>query len=306
MEKSFAHVVIVGCGLLGASLGMALRRRKLAACVTGVGRRGSPSVATAQARGAIDRATDDLAAAVAGTSFAGEIGPPADLVVVCTPVRQFPATFRTLAPVLAPGTIVTDVGSTKKQVMDWAAENLPRHVSFVGSHPMTGSEKAGPEAAREDLYEKAICLICPGDDSAAAARVEGMWQAVGMRTAECTADMHDQWVAAVSHLPHAIAFSLVNAAGHDPEAFKAAAGGFIDMTRIASSDATMWVDIFLTNPQAVTAAIERFMHELSVLKMVITRGDEEGIRAAVTAAKTTREEFLAQRRAQGSSPERKA
>lgn len=307
MEKPFRHVVIIGCGLLGTSLGLVLRQRKLAKCVTGVGRRGSPSASTALARGAIDRATDDMAAAVAGMPLAeeGHAMPPADLVVVCVPVRQFPATFRAIAPALAHGAVVTDVGSTKSQVMKWAAGLLPEHVSFVGSHPMAGREKTGPEAAREDLYEKAVCLICPGADPSATARVVDMWQAVGMRTVECPAgDMHDQWVAAVSHLPHALAFSLVNAAGHDPAALNAAAGGFIDMTRIASSDATMWVDIFLTNQQAVTAAIDRFMGELAALKTAIARGDEAGIRAAVTAANTTRDEFLAQRRAQN-LPERK-
>jgi prephenate dehydrogenase len=273
-----------------------------------VGRQGSPSVHTAQARGAIDRALDDMAAAVAGRPIAGESRalPPADLVVVCTPVRQFAASFRALAPALADGAIVTDVGSTKQQVMRWAAECLPGKVSFVGSHPMAGSERTGPKAAREDLYEKAICLICPAADASATARVAGLWQAVGMRTVECPAEVHDQWVAAVSHMPHALAFSLVNAAGHDPEALNAAAGGFIDMTRIASSDATMWVDIFLTNPQAVVAAIDRFTNELSALRMAIGRGDEAGIRAALNAAKTTREEFLARRRANGTGAERKA
>jgi prephenate dehydrogenase len=306
MNKPFAHVVIVGCGLLGTSLGLALRRHRLAGCITGVGRPGSPSVTIAQARGAVDRIADDLAAAVAGTSLGGEdrspaSTPPADLVVVCTPVREFPVTFRTMAPVLAPGTLVTDVASTKQLVARWAAELLPGHVRFVGSHPMAGSEKTGPQAARDDLYVNATCLICPAADGPATARVAGLWQAMGMRTVECTADVHDQWVAAVSHLPHAIAFSLINAAGHDPDALNAAAGGFIDMTRIASSDATMWVDIFLTNRQAVVGAMDRFLRELGALKTAIASGDEGAIRAALTAAKATRDQFLVRRQTQSSS-----
>jgi prephenate dehydrogenase len=303
MEKPFEHAVIIGCGLLGASLGLALRHKGLARVVTGVGRQGSPSVAIAQQRGALDRATDDAARAVGGGALAGESSPPppADLVVVCVPVRQFPEMFRRLAPALAPGALVTDVGSTKAQVMQWAAELLPAHTAFVGSHPMTGGEKSGPQAARENLFQNAVCLVCRPTNVSAAAyqRVIGLWKALGMRIIACYADQHDRWVAAVSHLPYAVAATLVHATAGDPAALETAAGGFTDTSRIASGDVTMWTDILLTNRPAVSAMIGRYQENLQTLKSAVDRGDEAAIRAFLTQAKNSRDAFIAQRRLGG-------
>ncbi len=291
METPFDHVVIIGCGLLGASLGLAMRKNNLAKIITGVGRQGSPSVAIAQNRGAIDRATDDPAAAVRD----------AQLVILCTPVRQFPEMFRIIGPALPPGAIVTDVGSTKAQVMRWAADLLPAHVEFIGSHPMAGSEKSGPDAARADLYQNAVCLLClpdrapPRESEAAHQRLAAFWKALGMRIIECSAGQHDRWVAAVSHLPHVVATSLVNTTGGDPAALETAAGGFTDTTRIASGDVTMWTDILMTNSEAVRDMITAFEEKLGSLKAAIERGDESAVRTFLTAAKTTRDAFVARR-----------
>jgi prephenate dehydrogenase len=306
MSQPFQHVVIIGCGLLGASLGLALRKRNLASFITGVGRYGSPSVSIARQRGAIDRATADPAPAVRGDRFPGEDAavPPADLVFVCTPVRQFPDMFRRLAPALAPGTLVTDVGSTKAQVLAWAAELLPHHAPFIGSHPMAGSEKSGPQAAREDLFENAVCLVCPPTPSkpattAAYDRIVALWQDLGMRLIPCDPEQHDRWVAAVSHLPYSLAAALVNTASRDPAAFDAAAGGFTDTSRIASGDVTMWTDIFLTNRQALLDVLRDYQAHLSTLQTAIDRGDEPAIRDFLSAAKATRDAFAARR---GSRP----
>ena len=238
-------------------------------------------------------------------------------MVLCTPIRQFPEMMGKIAGVLPAGAIVTDVGSTKALVMQWAGEQLAgaaadRGVVFVGSHPMAGSEKRGPEHARADLYQGAVCLLCtepafavgttcPAKGSAEARvfrvleKVEGMWQALGMRTLRVAAAEHDRWVAGISHLPHAVAFSLANAVAGYSEAFGAAAGGLMDTTRIASSDVDMWTDIFLTNRMPVLDAIGDMQRQLADLKKAIVFGDEAGIRAALVKARKVREQIVAGR-----------
>ncbi|MGN6368293.1 MAG: prephenate dehydrogenase [Phycisphaerae bacterium] len=301
----FERVVIVGVGLLGASLGLALKARGLARRVVGVGRAGSLSVERALQRGAIDEVGGDLGTVLDGfgtEKVQSRAGIGRDLVVLCAPVRQFRGLLEELRNMPGDGrVVVTDVGSTKGEVMGWAKEILGEKGKwFVGSHPMAGSEKRGPEAGRADLYEGAVCLICRPEGSAsdegAVERVEAMWQAVGMRTVRVGARAHDRWVATISHLPHAVAFSLVNAAAKDPQALQAVANGFLDTTRVASSDVEMWTDIFLTNRGAVVDAIDTFAADLSALRAAVANGDEGSIRAAIAAAKKTRDELVARRR----------
>ncbi|HVX84137.1 MAG TPA: prephenate dehydrogenase/arogenate dehydrogenase family protein [Phycisphaerae bacterium] len=286
--RVFERVVIVGVGLLGASLGMALRQRRAARRVTGVGRSGSPSVGIALERGAIDDAAGSV----------GEVAGAAELIVLCTPVRQFPEMLSGLRGRVGQGTVVTDVGSTKRQVMQWARETLGEagggRGAFVGSHPMAGSEKRGPEHARADLFEGATCFVCAGDgENGHAAKVESLWQQVGMRTVRTDAATHDKWVAQVSHGPHAVAFALMNAAARDPACLAAAAGSFADMTRVAGSDAEMWTDIFVTNRDAVVAALDGFSTELGHLREAIARGDDGAIGRTIGRARAERERFLA-------------
>jgi prephenate dehydrogenase len=294
MSQSFNHVLIHGVGLLGASLGLALKKHRLAHTITGVGRANSPSLSIAQSRHAIDHASTDLASAV----------PAADLVILCTPIRQFPAAFQTLAPALRPGTIVTDVGSTKSDVCRWASELLPPHVHFIGSHPMAGSEKSGPQAARDNLYHNAVCLLCPpasAESQPAFARIRHLWSTLGMRLIELMPDVHDRWVATISHLPHAVAFALVNAASHEPKMLEAVAGGFLDTTRVASSDVSMWTDIFLTNRAAVLASLDVFSADLAALRDAIAAENEPALRDILTRAKRSRDDLLARRQAAGLS-----
>ncbi len=275
----FPRVAILGVGLLGASLGLALKKHKLAAHITGAGRANSPSLDIALRLGAIDAATTDAADAVRA----------ADLVVLCTPVRQFPQNFRDIAGALKPGALVTDVGSTKTQVLQWAQEFLPAHIAFVGSHPMAGSEKNGPAAARDNLYENAVCLVIHAPH---AERIAALWKSLGMKVLLTDAATHDRWVAAISHLPHALAFSLMNVTAQDPAALQAIAGAFIDTTRIASSDPQMWVDILLTNRPAIIAAIGEFQTELAALKQAIVDQDESAIRRRLDSARALRENLL--------------
>ena len=285
----FPRTLILGLGLLGASLGLALKKHRLTSRILGVGRPNSPSLQIALTRGAIDQPFTDLAT-VARQLPAEQDGAGPNLIILATPIRQVPAALKTLAPILPPHTHITDVGSTKSQVLQWAADILPPHVHFVGSHPMAGSEKRGPDAARDDLYEGAVCLLCPNEKSPDATdRIASLWQSLSMRILRTDPATHDRWVAAISHLPHALAFSLVNAAAEDPACLQAIAGGFIDATRIASSDTDMWTDIFLTNRPALTAALDQFIQRLTTLRSAIASADEPAIRTALTAAKKIRD-----------------
>ena len=284
-------MTIVGVGLLGASLGMALRKRALAGRVVGVGRAGSESLKVALQRGAIDAGAEDVSKGVEGS----------DLVVLCTPVGLFPEMMKGMKKHLKAGAVVTDVGSTKALVLAWAEKHL-KGVSFVGSHPMTGSEKTGPAAAREDLYEGAMCLMVRGECETRKAQcemaegsVEKLWKAVGMRVQWLRGQEHDRIVAQISHLPHAAAFALAATIGEWPESFVAAGGGYCDTTRIAGSDAAMWRDIFLTNPAAVVKAITAFEKELAALKEAIASGDGAEIEKRLAAAKKHRDAVLAAR-----------
>jgi prephenate dehydrogenase len=317
-------VVIVGVGLLGASLGLALKRGGVlapGAKVLGMGRTGSPSLPAAMEMGAIDEAFTDLVAAVEAPlegAVAGDV-----LIVLCAPVRQFAGQLATLGQVLSPrigragaaaagmgqrNYLITDVGSTKMQVTQWVREILgPAGLAplFVGSHPMAGSEKRGPQAARADLFENAVCLICPETAPAeSVARIEALWQTLGMRTLRLDAATHDRWVATISHLPRAVAGCLMLTAGEHPEALAAVAGGFIDSTRIAAGDVDMWADIFLTNRDAVVAALDDFAGQLHELRHAIKRGDEAAIRRHLTDAKRLREGLVDPRRPGETHPRR--
>lgn len=279
----FRHASIIGVGLLGGSLGLALRRRGLAARVTGLVRR-ADAAAEAQAAGAVHEATTEPAAAVRG----------ADLVVLCTPVAQIGEQARALAPYLARGAVVTDVGSVKAAVI--AAAEGPVQAAgarFVGSHPMAGGEKTGVRAARADLFEGAVCLLTPtpATDPAAAAVVRELWHGVGARVVNLDADTHDALVARTSHLPHVLAFAL---ARHvlDPAApalqRELCATGFRDTTRIAAGSPPMWRDILLANRRHVLAALDGLGAQLAELRAAVAAGDAAAVEAFLTEASTRR------------------
>ena len=291
MGRQFDSVTIIGVGLLGASLGLALKERGLVGKIMGVGRKNSSSLATARRHGAIDMGLTDAAVAVRDS----------DLVILASRLGQFPGILEKIAAALPSGALVSDVGSTKAQVLRWAAQLLPAHVDFIGAHPMAGSEKRGPEFARADLFEDALCLICPPRAphgasrrriGSATRRIEALWRAVGMKTRCLDADTHDRWVAAISHLPHATAAALMLTAGQTPEAFTAVAGGFLDSTRIASGDPGLWSDIFLTNPMAVNRQLEALVRRLQWLHGVIRRGDQAALENFLGEAKRVRDGLI--------------
>lgn len=282
-------VTLVGVGLLGGSLGLALRTRRLAGQVSGYVRR-SPAIDEAVQAGAVDDASTDLLGAVAG----------ADLVVLSTPLSQMGSLARNFASALAPGTIVTDVGSVKKELvddLDPVFEKAGAH--FIGSHPMAGSEKMGVSAARADLFERACCIVTPTarTNEQALARVEELWISVGARPLRMDADLHDQLVARSSHLPHLLAANLASyvlSPEFPREQGQLCAGGFKDSTRIASGSPEMWRDIVLMNRAHVSQAIDDFRAQLDQFQAALDRNDAAAIDAFYTEAKARRDRWTAQ------------
>lgn len=271
----FERAAIVGVGLIGGSLAMAARAAGLIGEVVGIGR-GQANLAAAMERGIVDRATCDLTS----------VG-PVDLVVLAVPVRSTAAAARALLPYLAPGTVITDVGSVKEEVVDALEACLPADRPFVGAHPLAGSERAGAAAAEPELFRGARCILTPTPrtDPAALARVRALWEGVGARVEIMTPAAHDRALAWTSHLVHAIAYALVAAIdAADPALLALANPSLRAATRVAASPAEMWRDIFLANAAPVTAAIDEFAAALERLRAAIESGDAAALEAILAAA----------------------
>ena len=250
--NSLDRIAIVGVGLLGGSIGLALQAHGFTGTRVGVGRRQS-SLDKALEFDAVDEVTTEVATGVAG----------AQLVILCTPIGHFEPLLREMVPALPTGACVTDVGSTKGEVVRLAERLLTRRIRFVGSHPMAGSEKTGVEYARADLFDEALCLVTPTrrTSPATTAFMCGFWRLIGGRTMIVSPSRHDLLLARVSHLPHAVAAALVQLAMAQG-AIDVAGPGFADTTRIAGGDAAMWTDIFRSNRPAVIKAVDLLMAEL--------------------------------------------
>ncbi len=287
----FSHVVLVGVGLIGASLAHVLRRdRTLAGRVTGVARR-PETLETCRRLALVDHVTDDLETAVAD----------ADLVVLATPVGTFGALAATMGPHLPPGCIVTDVGSVKAAVVTAVAPHLPAGVTLVPGHPVAGTEHSGPEAGFPELFAGRWCILTPEADTdpAAVARVRTLWQAAGMRVDTMSPPHHDLVLAITSHLPHLIAYTIVGTATDleehlRQEVIQYSAGGFRDFTRIAASDPVMWRDIFLANKEAVLEALQRFGEDLTALQRAIRRDEADTLEAWFTRTRAIRRGVIEQ------------
>lgn len=279
-------VTLVGVGLLGGSLGLALKRRRLADLVVGFVRR-SASVKECIKTGAVDVATQDLTQAVAN----------ANLVVLCTPIAQMRSLTRQLAPLLAPAAIVTDVGSVKKSVVDELTALVSKAgAHFIGSHPMAGSEKTGVLAARADLFVDAVCVVTPEPNShpAAVRKVTQLWRSVGGRVLSLSPEIHDELVSRSSHLPHVVAAQLANLVlnpGNPQAQAMLCANGFRDTTRIASGSPEMWRDIAMANRQNLLGALENFVSELNEFKKALKKRDEPAISRFFEQAKLRRDKW---------------
>lgn len=289
MAVHFRQVGIIGVGLIGGSLGMILRRKGLADHVVGVGRR-VENLKTAVALGAIDRYVADPQEGVRG----------ADLVILATPVDTYERHLHDWSHCLTPGAIVSDVGSVKGTLVERSESAMPTGVHFVGAHPIAGKEKTGVGAGSDQLFKGARCILTPTNRTAQTAleRVKQLWEEAGSIVLTMDPHLHDQILGAVSHLPHVVAFALMNAladlrdqqvpsldlAGHS-------GGGLRDTTRIAASSPEMWRDIFLWNRDNVVSCIERYVRALEELKQLIKAGDTAGIEKLLERAKGEREKL---------------
>lgn len=273
-----ANITIVGLGLMGGSLGLALRTQGIGQRVWGVARR-DVVIQRAVEMGAIDGGTLDLIDGVRG----------ADIVVLATPVRAILEILGRIGPHLKPGCLVIDLGSTKTEIVR-AMEQLPPGPQPVGGHPMCGKEMAGIAAAEATLYEGAVFPLVPLERTAteALALAEVLVEAVGATPIILDAERHDRLVAAISHLPYLVAAALVRAAAdvatQDPLAWTLAASGFRDTSRLAASDVTMMLDILVTNRAPVLEMLRRYQEHLDSLTILLAEGDEEGLRATLEQA----------------------
>jgi prephenate dehydrogenase len=255
-------VAIIGIGLMGGSLGAALRRARPRWRVVGIGRK-KKSLERARRAGLIDEAATDLAAGLRG----------ADVVVVATPVSLIVPFVKKIRPHLGAKMLVMDVGSVKADIVRHCARlfSAKSGPAFVGAHPMTGSEKTGFEWARPDLYKNAACILTPvpGAPPAALIRARQFWRAAGSRVHEMSAAAHDQWLAAISHLPHLIAHALILSAAQKPGARQKvaalAAGSFRDATRVAGADPGQWNSILNMNSKNLREAARRFTQTMDKL-----------------------------------------
>jgi len=281
-------IAIIGAGLLGGSLGLAIRERQKPVKVHAYVRR-PESVAECQRLGVAHFATQNLKEAVAR----------ADLVVLCTPLSQMRELALAMRPFLKPGALVTDVGSVKAGLaQELEPLLLETGACFVGSHPMAGSEKTGLAAARADLFHNAICLVTPTPQSPARAveAVLEFWKGLGGLPVQLTPELHDDLVSRSSHLPHVVAAELANyvlSPAHPKEQALVCASGFRDTTRIAASSPAMWRDVALANRKNLSRVLGVFVADLQEFQLALEREDVQAIEEFFTKARQRREQWRA-------------
>ena len=284
----FEKLTVIGCGLIGSSLLRVARRNNLARQL--VAADVSPAVCVrVRELGLADHATSDLAVAVAG----------ADLVILCVPVGANESVGRTIGPALAPGAIVSDVGSVKGAVVAALSPHMPAGVHLIPAHPVAGTEHSGPDAGFATLFLNRWCILTPpaGADESAVKKLSDFWTAAGSNVEAMTSEHHDLVLAITSHVPHLIAYNIVGTAADlevvtQSEVIKFSAGGFRDFTRIAASDPTMWRDVFLNNKDAVLEILGRFTEDLSALQRMIRWGDGDGLFALFTRTRNIRRSII--------------
>ncbi|MDI9479301.1 MAG: prephenate dehydrogenase/arogenate dehydrogenase family protein [Syntrophomonadaceae bacterium] len=270
-------VAIIGTGLIGGSLGLAWHELPQVSTIIGIDN-DEESLHKALQMGAIDEMT----------SLENGVE-RADVVFLCTPLQTFPGIIAQVAQHVRPGTLVTDVGSTKQKVMEWLG-CLPDGVHFIGGHPMAGSEIQGIQGADRYLLENAVYILTPGPTvppETLELLIE-LLAATGAKIKIMEPAQHDKMVASVSHLPHLAAVSLVNLTEGQPDLLMLAAGGFRDTTRVASSSPGLWKDILITNRSAVVQGLDKFMAQLARLRAALEKGDQEMLMEDLTQAQTIR------------------
>ncbi len=284
---SFARIAIIGLGLLGGSVGLAVREHLSGAKTTGY-----DADPVTRARAAelelVDRVCDDPADTVR----------EAELVVLCVPVGAMGAAAAEIAAALPPGAIVSDVGSSKQSVANALAAALPGR-TVIPAHPVAGTERSGPDAGFASLFQQRWCILTPPADAdpSAVARLRAFWEALGAHVETMDAAHHDLVLAVTSHLPHLIAYTIVGTASDlegvtQSEVIKYSAGGFRDFTRIAASDPTMWRDVFLSNKDAVLEMLQRFSEDLTALQRAIRWGDGDALFELFTKTRAIRRSII--------------
>jgi cyclohexadieny/prephenate dehydrogenase len=269
----FNRLALIGVGLIGSSIARAAREQGLVRSIVATAR--SPKTRKRVAElGLADQVVETNAAAVEG----------ADLVIVCVPVGACGEVAKEIAPHLAAGAIVSDVGSVKGSVLRDMSQYLPKNVHFIPAHPVAGTEFSGPDAGFAELFVNRWCILTPPKDAdkAAVKKLKEFWTAIGANVETMDADHHDLVLAITSHLPHLIAYTIVGTAEDlqavtRSEVLKFSAGGFRDFTRIAASDPTMWRDVFLANKDAVLEMLGRFNEDIASLTKAIRKGDGDAL-----------------------------
>ena len=286
--KPFKQMTILGVGLIGASLAQSCRQRKVVETIVGFGRNAA-NLKKAQEENIIDSGSTDLKTAVEGS----------DLIVLCTPVGSLADRVRQMIPFLQKGCIITDAGLVKGPMVDEIDGLLSDSIYYVGAHPIAGGERSGLEASSADLLTDAKCIITPTADTQAEAlqRVTEFWTEVGMQTITMDAHEHDMVFGALSHLPHVVAYALMNTvasvktAGHE-DILTMSGGGLKDITRIASSDPVMWRDICLENKLPIVTLINQFQETLENIKTLIEQDRDEALRETFAKANVHRSKLV--------------
>ena len=288
-EPIFKRLALIGIGLIGSSVArIAMEKRHLAAEVV-ANARTQTTLDRVRELGIADRVELDPARAVAG----------ADCVMLCAPVGAYAALAEAIAPHLAPGAIVTDVGSTKQSVIRDVGPLIPAGVHFVPAHPVAGTEYSGPDSGFTTLFQGRWCLLTPppGTDEDAVEKISELWRRCGSMVECMEPAHHDRVLAIVSHLPHLLAFTICNTAeGLEDESrqdvLKFAASGFRDFTRIAASDPVMWRDIFLNNREALLDMLARFMEDAQAMARAVRWGDPSFIEDSIQRGRVIRRNLI--------------
>ncbi|MEZ5692515.1 MAG: prephenate/arogenate dehydrogenase family protein [Altererythrobacter sp.] len=286
---SIERVAIIGLGLLGGSLGLAIAEKLPQVRTTGFDADSAVRTRAAEL-GLVDAVFDSAADAVTD----------ADLVILCVPVGAMEQAACDLAPSLPPHALVSDVGSSKQSVAKALAAALPGH-TIIPAHPVAGTERSGPDAGFASLFSHRWCILTPGDDTPAEAltQLAAFWEALGAKVEIMEPAHHDLVLAVTSHIPHLIAYTIVGTASDledvtQGEVIKYSAGGFRDFTRIAASDPTMWRDVFLNNREAVLEVLGRFTEDLSALQRAIRNGDGDALFDLFTRTRDIRRSIIEQ------------
>lgn len=284
------RLAIIGAGLIGSSLARAAREKHLAG-----------TIVVADRDAAVCARVRELGFADEVTQSAAEAATDADIVIACVPVGASGAVAAEVGPHLKPGAILSDVGSVKASVVEAMAPFVPAHAHLVPAHPVAGTEFSGPDAGFAALFENRWCIVTPpeGADPAAVDRIVALWRAAGANVETMSAQHHDLVLAITSHVPHLIAYNIVGTAAEleetlTSEVIKFSAGGFRDFTRIASSDPTMWRDVFLSNREAVLEMLGRFTEDLTALQRAIRYGDGDALFEHFTRTRAIRRSIIEQ------------